>query len=146
MSQAPGPVMLDLEGTKLRREERDLLRRPEVGGVILFSRNIEHATQVRELCDAVRRIRPELLLAIDQEGGRVQRLTEGVTRLPAMGRIGQEYAESPQVAQRLSLVAGWLLGLGLAACGWDLGFAPVFVVVGGFSGVIGVGGFSAVPG
>ena len=145
MSQAPGPVMLDLESTKLRSEERDLLRRPEVGGVILFSRNIEQAQQVRELCDAVRRIRPELLLAIDQEGGRVQRLTEGVTRLPAMGRIGQEYAENPQVAQRLSLDAGWLLGMEMAACGLDLSFAPVLDVDSGISSVIGDRSFSADP-
>lgn len=145
MSQALGPVMLDLEGSKLRGEERDLLRRPEVGGVILFGRNIEHARQVRELCDAIRRIRPELLLAIDQEGGRVQRLREGVTRFPAMGRIGEEYAANPQVTQRLCLDAGWLLGMEMAACGLDLSFAPVLDVDSAVSSVIGDRSFSADP-
>src|SRR5690554_3571997 len=96
MSQAPGPVMLDLEGTKLRSEERDLLRRPEVGGVILFSRNIEHAQQVRELCDAVRRIRPELLLAIDQEGGRVQRLTEASHACLPWGVLARSTPKAPK--------------------------------------------------
>ncbi|MCE8021228.1 beta-N-acetylhexosaminidase [Halomonas sp. MCCC 1A11036] len=145
MTQTLGPVMLDLEGTELRSEERDLLKRPEVGGVILFSRNVEHAQQVRELCHAMRRIRPELLLAIDQEGGRVQRLREGVTRLPAMGRIGRDYAVAPEVTLRLCLDAGWLLGMEMAACGLDLSFAPVLDVDVGLSSVIGDRSFSSDP-
>ncbi len=145
MTQTLGPVMLDLEGTELLGEEREMLKRPEVGGVILFSRNIEHARQVRELCDAIRRVRPELLLAIDQEGGRVQRLREGVTRLPAMGRIGRDYAKTPEVTLRLCLDAGWLLGMEMAACGLDLSFAPVLDVDTGISSVIGDRSFSSDP-
>jgi beta-N-acetylhexosaminidase len=145
MTQTLGPVMLDLEGTELLGEERELLKRPEVGGVILFARNVEHARQVRALCDAIRRVRPELLLAIDQEGGRVQRLRDGVTRLPAMGRIGRDYAATPEVTLRLCLDAGWLLGMEIAACGLDLSFAPVLDVDSGISSVIGDRSFSSDP-
>ncbi|WP_104203557.1 beta-N-acetylhexosaminidase [Billgrantia saliphila] len=146
MTQTLGPVMLDLEGPRLLADERQLLKRPEVGGVILFGRNIESARQVRELCDTIRRVRPELLLAIDQEGGRVQRLREGVTRLPAMGRIGRDFATSPEVTLRLCLDAGWLLGMEMAACGLDLSFAPVLDVDSGISSVIGDRSFASDPG
>jgi beta-N-acetylhexosaminidase len=145
MTQTLGPVMLDLEGTQLTADERELLLRPEVGGVILFARNIEEGRQVRALCDAIRRLRPELLLAIDQEGGRVQRLRQGVTRLPAMGRIGRDFAVAPEVTLRLCLDAGWLLGMEMAACGLDLSFAPVLDVDTGISSVIGDRSFSSDP-
>ena len=145
MTQLLGPVMLDLEGLSLTAEERELLVRPEVGGVILFRRNVASAEQVRSLCDAMRSLRPELLLAVDQEGGRVQRLREGVTRLPAMGRLGRDFAEHPEMTMRLCRDAGWLLGMEMAACGLDLSFAPVLDVDGGSSSVIGDRSFSADP-
>ncbi|MFG6160106.1 beta-N-acetylhexosaminidase [Halomonas sp. 1390] len=145
MTQMLGPVMLDLEGQSLTPEEGELLARPEVGGVILFARNIASAAQVRALSDEIRRIRPDLLLAVDQEGGRVQRLREGVTRLPAMGRLGRGFAEQPEVTLRLCQDAGWLLGMEMAACGLDLSFAPVLDVDGGTSSVIGDRSFSADP-
>ncbi|QFU01895.1 Beta-hexosaminidase [Halomonas sp. THAF5a] len=145
MTQMLGPVMLDLEGQRLTAEEGELLARPEVGGVILFARNIVSAAQVRALSDEIRRIRPDLLLAIDQEGGRVQRLHEGVTRLPAMGRLGRDFAVQPEVTLRLCQDAGWLLGMEMAACGLDLSFAPVLDVDGGTSSVIGDRSFSADP-
>ena len=137
-----GPVMLDLEGTALTLEERTLLARPEVGGVILFARNTESAEQVRELSNAIRAVRPELLLAIDQEGGRVQRLREGVTRLPAMGRLAAGVDGQPEITRRLCQDAGWLLGMEMAACGLDLSFAPVLDVDDGTSTVIGDRSFS----
>ncbi|PMR71819.1 beta-N-acetylhexosaminidase [Billgrantia endophytica] len=145
MTQTLGPVMLDLEGTRLSADERKLLLRPEVGGVILFARNLEDAQQVRGLCDAIRRLRPQLLLAIDQEGGRVQRMRHGVTRLPSMGRIGRDYQTSPEVTLRLCLDTGWLLGMEMAACGLDLTFAPVLDVDAGISSVIGDRSFSSDP-
>lgn len=145
MTQSLGPVMLDLEGTALTAEERRLLRRPEVGGVILFARNTESADQVRALSGEIRRLRPELLLAIDQEGGRVQRLREGVTRLPPMGRLGAGFAAMPEVTRRLCQDAGWLLGMEMAACGLDLSFAPVLDVDDGTSSVIGDRSLSADP-
>ncbi|WP_416137084.1 beta-N-acetylhexosaminidase [Halomonas sp. HK25] len=137
MPPSLGPVMLDLEGTTLTAEERRLLARPEVGGVILFARNTESADQVRELSLAIRAVRPELLLAIDQEGGRVQRLRQGVTRLPAMARLATGFAGQPEVTRRLCQDAGWLLGMEMAACGLDLSFAPVLDVDDGTSTVIG---------
>ena len=145
MTQSLGPVMLDLEGTRLTNEERRLLKRPEVGGVILFARNIEDAHQTRALCDAIRGVRPELLLGIDQEGGRVQRLRQGVTRLPPMGRIGRDFPAAPEVTLRFCLDAGWLLGMEMAACGLDLTFAPVLDVDSGMSSVIGDRSFSSDP-
>ncbi|MDY7116676.1 beta-N-acetylhexosaminidase [Halomonas sp. SSL-5] len=143
--QPLGPVMLDLEGTRLTADEPELLRRPEVGGVILFARNVESATQVRELCDAIRRVRPNLLIGIDQEGGRVQRIRQGVTRLPAMRRLGRDAASDPEVTRRLCQDTGWLLGMEMAACGIDITFAPVLDVDGGTSTVIGDRSFSCYP-
>lgn len=149
MSQAQppamGPVMLDLEGTRLTADEPDLLRRPEVGGVILFGRNVESAGQVRELCDAIRRVRPNLLIGIDQEGGRVQRIREGVTRLPSMRRLGGDVAHQPEETRRLCQDTGWLLGMEMAACGLDITFAPVLDVDGGTSTVIADRSFSSSP-
>ena len=72
-----GSLMLDIGGTFLTAADRHLLRQPEVCGVILFSRYIEHPQQVRELCRAIRAVRSDLLIAVDQEGGRVQRLRQG---------------------------------------------------------------------
>ena len=69
-----GSLMVDVAGTWLTAEDRQLLRQPEVGGLIIFARNIEHPRQVRELSASIRAVRPDLLLAVDQEGGRVQRL------------------------------------------------------------------------
>lgn len=145
MTQTLGPVMLDLKGQGLTQDERELLTQPEVGGVILFGRNVASANQVSQLCAEMRSVRPGLLIGIDQEGGRVQRLREGVTRLPAMSRLGRDLATMPEVTLRLCQDAGWLLGMEMAACGLDLSFAPVLDVDGGTSGVIGDRSFSADP-
>ncbi|MHB0774169.1 beta-N-acetylhexosaminidase [Halomonas sp. WWR20] len=145
MTQPLGPVMLDLEGTTLTQDERHLLARPEVGGVILFARNTQSAEQVQELSRAVREIRPDILLAIDQEGGRVQRLREGVTRLPPAARFGGLHRESPEEALALAQDAGWLLGMEMAACGLDLSFAPVLDIDDNASPAIGNRSFASDP-
>ncbi|RAU44315.1 beta-N-acetylhexosaminidase [Pseudomonas sp. RIT412] len=115
-----GSLMVDIAGTWLTSEDRQFLRQPEVGGLIIFARNIESPRQVRELSAAIRAIRPDLLLAVDQEGGRVQRLRQGFVRLPAMRAI----AHRPD-AQTLARQCGWLMATEVLAVGLDLSFAPV---------------------
>ncbi|MCO7247676.1 beta-N-acetylhexosaminidase [Halomonas sp. Mc5H-6] len=137
MTHPLGSVMLDLEGTTLTAAERQLLKVPAVGGVILFGRNVEDAHQVRKLCGQVRKLRPDLLLAVDQEGGRVQRIKQGLTRLPPMARLGDYYQQDRAAALGLAQDTGWLLGMEMAACGLDISFAPVLDIDSGLSSVIG---------
>lgn len=131
-----GSLMVDIAGTWLTAEDRQLLRQPEVGGLILFARNIETPGQVRELCRAIRAVRPELLLAVDQEGGRVQRLRRDVVRLPAMGQLSGR-ADSVE----LSRLCGWLMATEVLAVGLDFSFAPVLDVDYQRSQVIGARSF-----
>ena len=145
MTQPIGPVMLDLEGPRLTAAEKRLLLEPAVGGVILFARNVEDAYQVRQLCSDIRRVRGDLLLAVDQEGGRVQRIKKGLTRLPAMARIGERFAQDQDEGLILATDAGWLLGMEMAACGLDISFAPVLDVESGISSVIGDRSLSTDP-
>ena len=96
-----GPVMLDMEGLSLTPADRDLLREPAVGGVILFTRNYESADQIADLVTEIRALRsPPLLIAVDHEGGRVQRFREGFTADPAMRRIGREYDRDAESGYR----------------------------------------------
>ncbi|WP_249976963.1 beta-N-acetylhexosaminidase [Vreelandella olivaria] len=145
MTQPIGPVMLDLEGPLLTKAEKHLLMEPAVGGVILFGRNVEDAYQTRQLCSDIRRVRGDLLLAIDQEGGRVQRIKAGVTRVPPMARIGEVFVSDQTAGLSLAKEAGWLLGMEMAACGLDISFAPVLDVESGISSVIGDRSFSSNP-
>lgn len=132
--------MLDVQGTWLTAEDRQLLRQPQVGGLILFARNIEHPQQVRELCAQVRALREDLVIAVDQEGGRVQRLRQQVVKLPAMGSLA-EHAN----AQALAQAAGWIMATEVLAAGMDFSFAPVLDVNYGRSAVIGLRGFANTP-
>ena len=120
-----GALMLDIAGTTLTQEDIELLQAPQVGGVILFGRNIESPSQVRALTDHMRQIRPEILIAVDQEGGRVQRLKQGFTLLPAMGRFGELYCTEPSKALDLAEQCGWLMATEVLAVGIDFSFAPV---------------------
>lgn len=120
-----GPLMCDLAGTALLESESRWLADPAVGGIILFARNLESPGQMRALCDAIRAVRPALLIAIDQEGGRVQRLRQGVTELPPMAALGAHYRRSPDQGLTLARDTGWLLAMEMAACGVDFSFAPV---------------------
>jgi beta-N-acetylhexosaminidase len=120
-----GALMLDIAGTELTQEDIELLQSPQVGGVILFSRNIQSPAQVRALTDQMRHIRPDILIAVDQEGGRVQRLKQGFTLLPAMGRFGELYIEQPERALDLAEKCGWLMATEVLAVGIDFSFAPV---------------------
>lgn len=135
-----GSLMVDVAGTWLTAEDRHLLRQPEVGGVILFARNIEHPRQVQLLCQAIRAVRPDLLLAVDQEGGRVQRLRQGFVRLPALGELAHH-----RDAEGLALACGWLMATEVRAVGLDFSFAPVLDLDCGRSAVIGKRSFGADP-
>jgi beta-N-acetylhexosaminidase len=135
-----GSLMLDIGGIWLTADDRQLLRQPEVGGIILFGRNIEHPRQVRELCAAIRALRPDLLIAVDQEGGRVQRLRQGFVRLPAMRAI----ADNPD-ADYLAEQCGWLMAVEVLAAGLDFSFAPVLDLDHQHSAVIGSRAFEADP-
>lgn len=133
-----GPVMLDLAGTELSAEDRELLRHPAVGGVILFARNYQNPAQLAALTAAIRALRePHLLVATDQEGGRVQRFREGFKRLPPAGYYAHLYQHSPQAARQAAQRMGWLMASELQAVGLDFSFAPVLDIDRGLSRVIG---------
>lgn len=140
-----GPVMLDIEGQELSSEDRVLLEHPLVGGVILFTRNIRGPEQVVELCQEIKSIKPSLVLAIDQEGGRVQRIREGVTRLPPLADVGRCYERDPAAGLALSEACGHLMAAEMVALGLDLSFAPVLDIEVGLSEVIGDRAFGTTP-
>jgi len=143
---ALGPVMLGLDGCELSAEEGELLRHPLVGGVILFARNYRSPEQVAALTAAIHALRqPRLLVAVDHEGGRVQRFRDGFTRLPAVRRLGEIYDRDPMRAKRLARVTGWLMAAELRAVGVDFSFAPVLDLDHGVSGIIGDRAFHRDP-
>ncbi|MEW6612055.1 beta-N-acetylhexosaminidase [Thermithiobacillus tepidarius DSM 3134] len=141
-----GPVMADVAGLRLTPEERERLLHPMLGGIILFARNCESPAQVAELVAEIKALRsPALLVGIDQEGGRVQRLREGVTRLPPMARLGQRYDADADAGLRLAENAGRLLGVEMRALGIDISFAPVLDLGLEVSAVIGDRAFHREP-
>jgi beta-N-acetylhexosaminidase len=140
-----GRLMLDLKGVSLDRDERLQLQNPQVGGVILFSRNIQSRDQICDLVAEIRACSKHLLVAVDQEGGRVQRLREGFTAIPSMQVIGNLIARSPEEGLSLSKDLGWLMASEVIACGLDLSFAPVLDVDRDTSSIIGDRSFSDQP-
>ena len=133
-----GPLMLDLVGTELSADDRRRLSHPLVGGVILFSRNYRDPAQLEALTAELRALKsPPLLIAVDHEGGRVQRFREGFTRLPPMRALGEVWNAHPQRARHLARETGYVLAAELRAHGVDLSFAPVLDLDWGPSGVIG---------
>ncbi|MGB4498349.1 MAG: beta-N-acetylhexosaminidase [Methylococcaceae bacterium] len=130
-----GAVMLDIAGTTLADTEREIINHPNTGAVILFSRNYESPEQVTELIQSIRAARNgEILIAVDQEGGRVQRFQNGFTRLPPAALYENE--------SEISEIAGWLMAAELLAVGVDFSFAPVLDVDCGVSTIIGNRAFS----
>lgn len=125
-----GSLMLDVAGLSLTAEEKDILQHPTVGAVILFARNYHDSDQVSALITAMRSVRRgDLLIAVDQEGGRVQRFQHGFTRLPPAAA----YAQVPNLARE----AGWLMAAELLSVGVDFSFAPVLDIDCGVSAIIG---------
>ncbi|MGB5164192.1 MAG: beta-N-acetylhexosaminidase [Woeseiaceae bacterium] len=141
-----GPVMLDVDGLSLTPADRDLLREPAVGGVILFARNYESPQQVADLVADIRALRrPPLLIAVDHEGGRVQRFRDGFTAIPPMRRIGRLYDSERENALLLARKAGWLIASELRTVGIDLCFAPCVDLDWGVSEIIGNRAFHSKP-
>lgn len=138
-----GPLMLDVAGLELSAEDWEILRHPLVGGVILFTRNFASREQLQGLVRQLREVRRELLVAVDYEGGRVQRFRQDFTPLPPMRRLGQQYDTDPVLACELAGNIGWLIGAELRAADVDLCFAPVLDLDGGVSSVIGDRSFHA---
>lgn len=141
-----GPVMVDPLGTELDAADRELLLHPATGGVILFSRNFESPQQIYRLVKAIHELRsPHLLVAVDQEGGRVQRFREGFTRLPPAARIAQRCGDDLPAARHAARELGWLMASELRAVGVDFSFAPVLDLDLGVSSVIGDRAFAPDP-
>jgi len=143
---ALGQLMLDLEGLELTAVERELLQHPQVGGVILFSRNYQSPEQLMQLVKTIRLATSRrLLIAVDQEGGRVQRFKTGFTTLPPMQQFGKLYEQDPAKAKAWAHNAGWLMAAELLAFDIDFSFAPVLDLDRGVSEVIGDRSFHSSP-
>lgn len=141
-----GPLMVDLEATAISETERNLLLKPEVGGVILFTRNFDSVEQITALAEEIHRLRsPRLLIAVDHEGGRVQRFHEGFSKIPAAAVYAKVTNNNLDLSRQLAEKAGWLMAIECRACGIDFSFAPVLDLAHGLSGVIGDRAFHSKP-
>jgi beta-N-acetylhexosaminidase len=143
---APGPLVIGLPGPQLTPADAQLLLHPAIGGVILFERNFADADQLRTLCADIRALRePRLLIAVDQEGGRVQRLRAGFTPLPPAAAYGRAYDEDAGRGLDLARAGGLVMAAELVELGIDLSFAPVLDLDYGVSAIIGARAFHAQP-
>jgi beta-N-acetylhexosaminidase len=140
------PVVLDIAGTTLGAADRRRLKHPLTGGLILFARNWQDRSQLTALCAEIKALRPDLLICVDHEGGRVQRFrTDGFTHLPPMRSLGEAWMKDALTATDAASAAGYVLGAELRACGVDLSFTPVLDLDHGPSGVIGDRAFHRDP-
>lgn len=140
-----GRLMFDIEGLTLSAEDNAMLAEPELGGLILFTRNYQSVEQVTELVRSIREIKPQCLIAVDHEGGRVQRFKTSFTHLPAMAKLGELYNSQPEAALKLAHECGWLMAAELRCVDVDFSFAPVLDRDYGISAVIGNRAFSSDP-
>lgn len=133
-----GPIMVDIAGPELSPDDLDVLHHPLVGSVILFTRNYRNPQQISTLCRTIRELRsPQLLIAVDHEGGRVQRFRDGFTRLPAARLLGRRFDEDTHEARRAAHSIGWLMAAELRSVGVDFSFAPCVDLDYGVSEIIG---------
>jgi len=140
------PLMIDVAGTALGADDRRRIAHPLVGGVVHFARNWESRAQMIALNAEIKAIRPDLLIAVDHEGGRVQRFrSDGFTRLPSMRALGEAWMRDPMHALQAAGGAGYVLASELRAVGVDFSFAPVLDLDHGESGVIGERSFHRDP-
>lgn len=146
------PLIIDVAGLRLTEADRARLSHPLVGGVILFARNGRDRAQLTRLCAQIKRVRRDLLICVDHEGGRVQRFRDdGFTPLPAMRELGRLWRQAPEsmpgeaalAACNAAAATGWVMAAELRACGVDLSFAPVLDLDHGRSAVIGDRAFDA---
>jgi beta-N-acetylhexosaminidase len=141
-----GPVMIDVTGLELTAEDRERLRHPLVGGIILFARNYASPEQLKALTQSIRALRsPSLLIAVDHEGGRVQRFRDGFTKIPPMRTFGQMWDKDPAKAKEMTKKTGYVIGAELLAHAVDFSFAPVLDLDYGESSVIGDRSFHRNP-
>ena len=141
-----GPLMIDIAGTELSPLDCERLSHPLVGGIILFSRNYANPEQLSSLCSTIHALRsPALLIAVDHEGGRVQRFRDGFTRLPPMAALGKLWDGDPQAALLSARQVGYVLASELRARGVDYSFTPVLDLDYGPSRVIGDRAFHRQP-
>jgi beta-N-acetylhexosaminidase len=133
-----GPLMIDVAGTELDTDDRELLAHPLVGSVILFTRNYLDPGQLQSLVAQIHRLRsPRLLVAVDHEGGRVQRFRQGFTALPPLRALGHQFDLDRATGLDLARRHGWLMASELLACGLDFSFAPCVDLDYGLSEIIG---------
>lgn len=142
-----GAIMIDVQGTTLTAAEASLLQAPAVGGIILFSRNYTDKSQLKKLVESLKQLdrKEPLLIAVDHEGGRVQRFREGFTKIMPMAQLGQLHQQDAPLACQLATDAGFILAIELLELGLDFSFAPVLDLAYGQSSVIGDRSFSDNP-
>ena len=135
-------LMVDIEGPSLSSDDIELIKSPYVGGLILFDRNFIDKDQLIDLCFEIKSKKPEIIIAVDQEGGRVQRLKKGFSLIPPMQRLGDLVLHERELGLDLCKETGWLVASELIACGVDLSFSPVLDLDQNSSSVIGDRAFS----
>ena len=148
------PLIIDIAGLTLSKQDKRRLKHPLVGGMILFARNWQNRDQLTALCHSIKKVRKDLLICVDHEGGHVQRFkTDGFTHLPPMRALGELWLQDGKAgegsgamrATRAATACGYVLGAELRACGVDLSFTPVLDLDHGGSGVIGNRAFARDP-
>ena len=143
MNNSCGRLMIDIQGTSLSYADIELINNNQVGGLILFERNFHSKEQIFDLCSEIKGIKRNILISVDQEGGRVQRFKSGFTKLPSM-QVLSDYAASNSNINIFKEV-GWLMAAELIAVGIDISFAPVLDVDRNTSSIIGNRSFSDIP-
>ena len=117
------PLIIDIAGLTLTKADRQRLKHPLVGGLILFARNWQDRAQLTALCRSIKKLRSDLLICVDHEGGRVQHFkTDGFTHLPPMRALGSLWMKDAMQATNAATACGYVLGAELRACGVDLSF------------------------
>ena len=140
-----GPVMLDVQGTSLSQEDKEILQHPLVGGLIFFTRNYHSPEQIADLSQQIRiAAKKPLLIAVDHEGGRVQRFRDGFSLIPAMGKLWEMSEHNLSLAKELAKQSAVLMALEVQAVGIDISFAPV-LDINNISDVIGDRAFHQQP-